>query len=77
MGQRDQGLGESTLRRGKTMKGSETPVLGELNQPKNFKIPRRNQEIANGGLGSPSQLFLREKERQTEREREVRKKVKR
>jgi hypothetical protein len=41
---------------------SGTPVLGELNQPKNFKIPRRNPEIANGGLGSPSRLFLREYE---------------
>jgi hypothetical protein len=29
----------------------ETPVLGELISPKNSKIPWRNQEIANGGLG--------------------------
>jgi hypothetical protein len=29
----------------------ETPVLGELISPKNFKIPRRNQGIDNGGLG--------------------------
>jgi hypothetical protein len=78
MGQRDQGLGESTLRRGETMKGSETPVLGELNQPKNSKIPRRNQEIANGGLGVALTIVLeRKRETDREREREVRKKVKR
>jgi hypothetical protein len=29
---------------------SETLVLGESNPPKNSKIPRRNQGIANGGL---------------------------
>jgi hypothetical protein len=29
----------------------ETPVLRELISPKNSKIPWRNQEIANGGLG--------------------------
>jgi hypothetical protein len=28
---------------------SDTPVLGELNQPMNSKIPRRNQEIATKG----------------------------
>jgi hypothetical protein len=44
-------LGENTLRRGKPVGESGTPVLGELNQPKNFKIPRRDQEISNGGLG--------------------------
>jgi hypothetical protein len=35
--------------------GTETPVLGELISPKNSKIPRRNQWIANGGgsWGSP------------------------
>jgi hypothetical protein len=27
---------------------SEFPILGELNPPKNRRIPRRNQEIANG-----------------------------
>jgi hypothetical protein len=27
---------------------SETPILGELNPPKNRRIPWRNQEIANG-----------------------------
>jgi hypothetical protein len=26
----------------------ETPVLWELNPPKNRRIPRRNQEITNG-----------------------------
>jgi hypothetical protein len=30
---------------------SETPILGELISPKSSKIPRRNQEITNGGLG--------------------------
>jgi hypothetical protein len=31
------------------VEGTETPVLGELISPKNSKIPRRNQWIANGG----------------------------
>jgi hypothetical protein len=30
---------------------SETPVLGELNPPKDSKISQRNQEITKGGLG--------------------------
>jgi hypothetical protein len=30
---------------------SETPILGELNPPKDSKILRRNQEISKGGLG--------------------------
>jgi hypothetical protein len=51
MGQRDRGLGENTLRRGKPLRGSDTPVLKELNLPKNSKIPRRNLEITNWGLG--------------------------
>jgi hypothetical protein len=50
MGQRDQGGGENTLRREKTAGESETPVLRELNPPKNSRIPQRSQEIANGGL---------------------------
>jgi hypothetical protein len=29
----------------------ETSVLGELNPPKNSKIPQRDLEITNGGLG--------------------------
>jgi hypothetical protein len=29
--------------------GSETPVLGDLNPPKNSKIPWRNLEIATKG----------------------------
>jgi hypothetical protein len=42
----------------------ETPVLGELISPKNSKIPRRNQEIANGGLGVALTVVLgRERER--------------
>jgi hypothetical protein len=40
--------GENTLRR-ETDGESETPVLGELNPPKNSRIPRRSQEISNGG----------------------------
>jgi hypothetical protein len=32
----------------KPVEESETPVLWELNPPKNRRIPRRNQEIANG-----------------------------
>jgi hypothetical protein len=31
---------------------SESPILGELNPPKNQRIPRRNQEIATKGLES-------------------------
>jgi hypothetical protein len=42
--------GGNTLRREKTVGESETPVLGELNPPKNSRIPWRSQEIANGGL---------------------------
>jgi hypothetical protein len=38
------------LEMGKTVGGTETPVLKELISPKNSKIPQRNQEIANGGL---------------------------
>jgi hypothetical protein len=34
----------------KPVGGMETPVLGESISPKNSKIPRRNQGIANGGL---------------------------
>jgi hypothetical protein len=51
MGQRDHGLGENTLRWRKPVGGTKTPVLGKLISPKNSKIPRRNQGIANGGLG--------------------------
>jgi hypothetical protein len=50
MGQRDQRLGENTLRWGKPVGGMETAVLGELISPKNSKIPQRNKEITNGGL---------------------------
>jgi hypothetical protein len=69
MGQRDRGLGENTLRWGKPIGGTETSVLGELISPKNSKIPRRNQGIANGGLGVALMIVL-------VREREVRKTVK-
>jgi hypothetical protein len=42
----------------------ETPVLGELISPKNSKIPRRNQEIANGVFGVALTVVLeRERER--------------
>jgi hypothetical protein len=40
---------------------SETLVLGELNPPKDSKIPQRNQEISKGGLGV---AFMVELERQ-------------
>jgi hypothetical protein len=49
--------------------GTETPVLVEMISPNNSKIPRRNQGIANGGLGDALTVVL-------EREREVRKMVK-
>jgi hypothetical protein len=35
----------------KTVGEMETSVLGELNPPKNSKIPQRDLEITNGGLG--------------------------
>jgi hypothetical protein len=41
MVQRDQQGGKNTLRRGKPVGESDTPILGELNQPKNSNIPRR------------------------------------
>jgi hypothetical protein len=47
--QRDRGWGKITLRRENPVGGSDTPVLGELNPPKNSKIPQRNHEIAKGG----------------------------
>jgi hypothetical protein len=37
------------LKMGKTEGGSETPVLGDLNPPKNSKIPRRNLESFSKG----------------------------
>jgi hypothetical protein len=56
-------LGENTLRNGKPVGESDTPVLGELNQTKNSKIPRRNQEIATkGSKGSPRVVLERGKE---------------
>jgi hypothetical protein len=58
MGQRDQGLGENTLRWGKSVGGTETPVLGEFISPKNSKIPWRNQGIINGGLGVTLMVVL-------------------
>jgi hypothetical protein len=51
MGQRDQGLDENTLRWGKSIRETETPIFGELISLKNSKIPQRNQGITNGGLG--------------------------
>jgi hypothetical protein len=39
---------EEYLEMEKTVGELETPVLGELNPPKNSNIPRRNQGIANG-----------------------------
>jgi hypothetical protein len=49
MEQGDRGGGENTLRRKKLVEESETPVLGEMNPPKNFKIPWRNHKIATKG----------------------------
>jgi hypothetical protein len=46
----------------------ETPVLRELISPKNSKIPRRNQGIANGHLGVTLMVVLvRERERESEK----------
>jgi hypothetical protein len=41
----------------------ETPVLVELNQPKDSKIPWRNQEIANGDIRVALTIVLERKER--------------
>jgi hypothetical protein len=38
------------LRRENPVGESDIPVLGELISPKNSRIPRRIQEITNGGL---------------------------
>jgi hypothetical protein len=46
----------------KPVGGTETPVLGELILPKKSTIPRRNQGIANGGLGVALTVVL-ERER--------------
>jgi hypothetical protein len=71
MGQRDQGLDENTLRWGKSIRGTETPIFGELISLKNSKIPQRNQGITNGGLGVTLTVVL-----VCVRERELRKTVK-
>jgi hypothetical protein len=47
------------LEGGKSVGESETPVLEELNPPKNSNIPWRNQGNAMGSLGMPSRLNLR------------------
>jgi hypothetical protein len=52
MEQGDRGGGSKYHEKEKTERESETPVLGELNPPKNPKTPWRNQKIANGGLES-------------------------
>jgi hypothetical protein len=52
-------MGSKYLEKGRNRWGeSETSVLGELNPPKNSKIPRRNLEIANGGLKASPQPVL-------------------
>jgi hypothetical protein len=52
----------------KLVGGMETPVLRELISPKNSKIPRRNQGIANGHLGVTLMVVLvRERERESEK----------
>jgi hypothetical protein len=43
---------------GKPVREADTPVLGELISTKNSKIPRRNQGIANGGLGVTLMVVL-------------------
>jgi hypothetical protein len=48
MRQGDKGLGENTFKRGKLVGESKTPILAELNPPKNRRIPWWNQEITNG-----------------------------
>jgi hypothetical protein len=50
--------GQITLRREKPVGESEIPVHGELNPPKNLRIPRRIQEIANGGSWSVLMVVL-------------------
>jgi hypothetical protein len=41
---------------------TETLVLGELNPPKNSKIPQRNLEIVNGGLEVALTVVLERRE---------------
>jgi hypothetical protein len=50
MGQKDQGLGENTLRWGNTSWGNGDIGSLKLISPKNSKIPWRNQGITKGGL---------------------------
>jgi hypothetical protein len=50
--------------------GSEAPVLGELISPKNPKIPRRNQEITNGGSCVTFMVVLERREVGNERDAE-------
>jgi hypothetical protein len=52
---------KNTLKRMKTSNPevkSEFPILGELNPPKNQRIPRGNQEIANGETWSTLTVAL-------------------
>jgi hypothetical protein len=56
----EEGVGD-TLRREKPVGESETPVLEELNPPKNLRVPRRSQEIANGGSWATLTVVLEER----------------
>jgi hypothetical protein len=58
MEQGERGRGENTLRRKKPVGKTETPVLGELNPPKNLRIPQKSQEIANGGSWAALTIVL-------------------
>jgi hypothetical protein len=47
-----------------------TVILGELNQPKNSKIPWRNLEIVNRGLGVTLTVVLERKRERCEKKGE-------
>jgi hypothetical protein len=58
MEQGDRGGVVKYLEMGKMEGGSETPVLRELNPPKNSKIPQKNKEITTKGSYSlPSSVL--------------------
>jgi hypothetical protein len=54
----------------KLVGGTETPVLRELNSPKNSKIPWRNQGISNGCLGVTLTVVLECVRERSEKNRE-------
>jgi hypothetical protein len=54
------------LEKGKMERESDTLILEELNPPKNSRIPRRSQEITNGGSWSALTVVLERRRVKTE-----------